>query len=206
MEIRDEAIVLAVRNHGETAAIAEVLTAEHGRMLGLVRGGRSRQMRPVLQAGNQVNVVWRARLEEHLGTFTLEPLNLRAGFMIENGLRLAGLGAITALAQVLPEREPHPRLFNAMRVVLEAAEDDTVWPSLLVRWEIGLLDELGYGLDLSKCAATGKVEDLAYVSPKSGKAVSAGAGQPYRDKLFDGKAWRCCCRRTRRIAADRLFS
>ncbi len=184
MEWRDEGIVLAVRIHGETSAIAEIFTLEHGRCMGLVRGGRSRHMRPVLQAGNLVSLVWRARLEEHLGNFSLEPVSLRAGFIIENALRLTGLGSLTALAQVLPEREPHPKLYHAMRIVLEAIDHDELWPALMVRWEMGLLDELGFGLDLSKCASTGQVDELVYVSPRTGKAVSKTAGKPYHDRLF----------------------
>jgi DNA repair protein RecO (recombination protein O) len=184
MEWRDEGVILSVRRHGETSAIAEIFTAQHGRTLGLVRGGRSRQQRPVLQSGNVVQAVWRARLEEQLGTFSLEALDLRAGAIMEEPFRLAGLATITGLAQQLPEREPHPRLYEAMRVVLEAIGDDSLWPALLVRWQLGLLDELGFGLDLASCAATGGREDLAYVSPRSGKAVSAAAGEPYRDRLF----------------------
>jgi DNA repair protein RecO (recombination protein O) len=160
MEWRDEGVILSVRRHGETSAIAEIFTAQHGRALGLVRGGRSRQQRPVLQAGNVVQAVWRARLEEQLGTFSLEALDLRAGAIMEEPFRLAGLGTITGLAQQLPEREPHPRLYEAMRVVLEAIGDDGLWPALLVRWE------------------------LTHVSPRSGKAVSAPAAEPYRDRLF----------------------
>jgi DNA repair protein RecO (recombination protein O) len=184
MEWRDEGVILSVRRHGETSAIAEILTAGHGRVLGLVRGGRSRVQRPVLQAGNAVQMVWRARLEEQLGTFTLEPLDLRAGAIMEEPFRLAGLATLTGLAQLLPEREPHPRVYEALRVVLEAIGDDQLWPALLVRWELGLLDELGFGLDLSKCAATGARENLAYVSPRSGKAVSAEAGEPFQNRLF----------------------
>jgi DNA repair protein RecO (recombination protein O) len=184
MEWRDEGVILSVRRHGETSAIAEILTAGHGRALGLVRGGRSKAQRPVLQAGNTVHAVWRARLEEQLGTFTLEPLLLRAGAIMEEPFRLAGLATITGLAQLLPEREPHPRIYDAMRVVLEAVEDDAVWPALLVRWELGLLEELGFGLDLSACAATGRRDNLVFVSPRSGKAVSSEAGMAYRDRLF----------------------
>lgn len=184
MEWRDEGVILSVRRHGETSAIAEILTAGHGRVMGLVRGGRSKQQRPVLQAGNAVQAVWRARLEEQLGTFTLEPLELRAGAIMEEPFRLAGLATLTGLAQLLPEREPHPRLYQALRIVLDAIADDEVWPALLVRWELGLMDELGFGLDLSKCAATGRRDALLYVSPKSGKAVSAEAGEPFRDRLF----------------------
>jgi DNA repair protein RecO (recombination protein O) len=184
MEWRDEGVILSVRRYGETSAIAEILTSEHGRCLGLVRGGRSKTQRPVLQAGNAVQAVWRARLEEQLGTYALEPLDLRAGAIMEEPFRLAGLATLTGLAQLLPEREPHPRIYGALRVVLEAIDQDDVWPALLVRWEMGLLDELGFGLDLSKCAATGGTSDLAFVSPRSGKAVSAMAGAPYRDRLF----------------------
>jgi DNA repair protein RecO (recombination protein O) len=184
MEWRDEGVIVGVRSHGETSAIAEILTAEHGRCLGMVRGGRSRHMRPVLQPGNLVMVTWRARLEEHMGMFQLEPLALKAGFILSYPFRLAGLSTLMALAQMLPEREPHPKLYNAAHVVLSSIEDDGVWPALLVRWEMGLLDELGFGLDLAKCASTGSSEDLRYVSPKSGRAVSGQAGLPYHDRLF----------------------
>lgn len=184
MEWRDEGVILSVRRHGETSAIAEMLTANHGRCLGLVRGGRSRVQRPVLQAGNAVQAVWRARLEEQLGTFTLEPIDLRAGAIMVEPFRLAGLATLAGLAQLLPEREPHGRVYEALRIVLDAIEQDEVWPALLVRWEMGLLDELGFGLDLSQCAATGARDNLIYVSPRSGKAVSAAAGEPYKERLF----------------------
>ena len=184
MEWRDQGVILAVRRHGETGAIAEVLTAEHGRCLGLVRGGRSRGHRPVLQPGNFVEATWRARLEEHLGHFTVEPLHLRAGMIMEESFRLAGLASLCGLAQLLPEREPHRRIYDAFQIVLDAIGDDAVWPALLVRWELGLLEELGFGLDLSACAATGVNRDLVYVSPKSGRAVSLEAAQPYRHKLL----------------------
>jgi DNA repair protein RecO (recombination protein O) len=184
MEWRDEGVVVSVRAHGETSAIAEILTAEHGRWSGMVKGGRSRQLRPVLQPGNLVMATWRARLEDHLGLFQLEPLSLKAGFILSHPLKLAGLSTMMAIAQMLPEREPHPRLYQASHVVLAAMEDDVIWPTLLVRWEMGLLDELGFGLDLSRCAATGQEDDLAYVSPKSGRAVCREAGLPYHEKLF----------------------
>ncbi|MBL8790552.1 MAG: DNA repair protein RecO [Rhizobiales bacterium] len=184
MEWRDEGIILAVRPHGETSAIAEILTAGHGRCLGLVRGGRGRRLRPMLQPGNHVGCVWHARLEEHLGHFVLEPLHLQAGLIIDEPLRLLGVTSMTALAQLLPEREPHPKLFSALQVVLSAIDEDRIWPALLVRWEMGLLDELGFGLDLSTCAATGVNTDLVYVSPKTGRAVSREAGLPYHQRLF----------------------
>ncbi|MDE2384655.1 MAG: DNA repair protein RecO [Alphaproteobacteria bacterium] len=184
MEWRDEGVVIGVRAHGETSAIAEIFTADHGRCLGMVRGGRSRQQRPVLQPGNLVMTTWRARLEEHLGTFQVEPLSLKAGFILAHPLRLAGMNTLMGLCQMLPEREPHPKLYQAAHVVLSAMEQDAVWPALLVRWELGLLDELGFGLDLSRCAATGQADELAYVSPRSGRAVSRAAGLAYHDRLF----------------------
>jgi DNA repair protein RecO (recombination protein O) len=184
MEWRDEGIILGVRGHGETSAIIEVLSADHGRSLGLVRGGRSRRARPVLQAGNIVALHWYARLEEHLGNFSVEPLKLQAGFIMEDRFKLAGLSTITALSQLLPERDPHPKLYEASRLLLDAMDHDDIWPALLVRWEMGLLDELGFGLDLTKCAATGLTADLHFVSPRTGRAVSRVAAEPYGDKLF----------------------
>jgi len=184
MEWKDEGIVLAVRRHGETSAIVEILTAVHGRSLGLVRGGRSRRMRPVLQPGNLVMATWRARLEDHLGNFAVEPVELKAGLLIDEAMQLAALTTLAAEAQLLPEREPHPRLYEAMRVVLNALPEAETWPPLLVRWEMGLLDELGFGLDLARCAATGSTEDLIYVSPRTGRAVSRTAGEAYRDRLL----------------------
>jgi DNA repair protein RecO (recombination protein O) len=184
MEWRDEGVILSVRRHGETSAIAEVLTAEHGRCLGLVRGGRSRHQRPVLQPGNVVQATWRARLEEHLGHFVLEALSLKAGAIMDEPFRLAGLMTLAGLAQLLPEREPRGRIYDAFRIVLDAIDHDDVWPALLVRWELGLLDELGFGIDLSKCAATGQTNELVYVSPRSAKAVSKTAGEAFSDRLL----------------------
>jgi DNA repair protein RecO (recombination protein O) len=184
MQWSDQGIILSVRRHGETSAIAEVLTENHGRSLGLVRGGRSRQQRPTLQSGNQVTLTWRARLEDHLGTFVMEPERSWAATIMESAYRLAGVTTLAVLAQTLPEREPHRRIFEATRIVLEAIEDDATWPALLVRWELGLLDELGFGLDLSKCAATGVNEDLRYVSPRTGRAVSGEAGADYKERLL----------------------
>ena len=184
MEWQETGIVLAVKRHGETSTIADIFTRENGRWKGLVRGGRSRAMRPVLQPGNEVQATWRARLEDHLGNFAIEPVTFRAARLIDEPFKLAGLTALTELTQILPEREAHPRVFDAMAVVLDALEDDDIWPVLLVRWELGLLDDIGYGLDLSSCAATGSNDNLVWVSPKSAKAVSASAGEPYRDKLL----------------------
>jgi DNA repair protein RecO (recombination protein O) len=184
MHWSEEAVVLGVRRHGETSAIADLLTRGHGRHLGLVRGGRSRRSRPVLQPGNLVLASWRARLEDQLGTFTVEPVEMRAAGLIADPFKLAGLSTLTGLSQVLPEREPHPRLYDALTVALAALDDDAVWPAVLVRFELGLLEELGFGLDLGCCASTGATENLAYVSPRTGRAVSAAAGAPYHDRLF----------------------
>jgi DNA repair protein RecO (recombination protein O) len=184
MQWTDEGVILSVRPHGETAAVVEVLTREHGRHLGLVHGGRSRKARPVLQTGNHVDITWKARLAEHLGVFTIEP---RKSFGIEHMDEPAALTALTsmcALAHVLPERDPHPSLFEVTLFVLGFLDDATVWPALVVRWELALLDELGFGIDLSQCAATGRNDELVYVSPKSGRAVSLSAGEPYKDKLL----------------------
>lgn len=184
MDWSEEGIVLAVRTHGETAAIAEVLTRSRGRWQGLVRGGRSRALRPVLQPGNTVAAHWRARLEDHLGAFAIEPVQLIVGGLIDDPFKLAGLTAFTALARLLPEREAHERIHDALAVALPLLADDDVWPAVLVRFELGLLEELGFGLDLTRCAATGSNDDLVYVSPKTGRAVSAAAGEPWKDRLF----------------------
>jgi DNA repair protein RecO (recombination protein O) len=187
MEWSDDAIILSVRAHGETGAIVEALTRERGRHLGLVRGGASRRQKPVLQPGNSVHLHWRARLSEHLGNFSVEPLRLRAGEMLESRERLIGLNAFTAIScAVLPEREPHESVFAVADILLGAMLENGFahWAPLYVRWEIGLLEALGFGLDLSQCAATGSTDDLCYVSPRSGRAVSRAAGAPYRARLF----------------------
>jgi DNA repair protein RecO (recombination protein O) len=184
MEWSDEGVVLSVRPHGETAAVVELFTRAHGRHLGLVHGGRSRRLRPVLQIGNHVDATWKARLADNLGYFSIE---LRKGFaapLMEDPAALAALTSMAALARLLPERDPHPNLFEITLFVLGYLDDAAVWPALVVRWELALLDELGFGLDLATCAATGTADDLAYVSPKSGRAVSAAAGEPYKDRLL----------------------
>lgn len=184
MQWSDEGIILSVRPHGETAAVAEIFTRAHGRHLGLVHGGRSRKQRPVLQTGNHVDATWKARLAEHLGHVNVE---LRLGYAaqaMDDPLALAGLSSLCALARLLPERDPHPSLFEVALFVLGYLDEPEVWPALMVRWELALLEELGFGLDLAECAATGVKQDLIYVSPKSGRAVSAAAGQEYTDRLL----------------------
>ena len=185
MEWSESGRIVQVKPYGETSAIVEVLTRDHGRHPGLVRGGRSRAMRPVLQPGNKVAATWRARLADHLGAYQIEPEDLGAGELMEDRLALSGLNAACAMAvAALPEREAHPMVFDGFEVLIDMLGEPEVWPAIYVRWEAGLLADLGYGLDLSKCAATGATEDLVYVSPRTGRAVSAEAGAPYRDKLL----------------------
>jgi DNA repair protein RecO (recombination protein O) len=184
MNWSDEAVVLSTRPYGETSTVLELFTRDHGRHLGLVYGGRSRRLRPVLQIGNHVEAIWRARLAEQLGHMTVELRKAYAAQVMEDAPALAGLASLAALARLLPERDPHPNLFEVTLFVLGFLDDASVWPALLVRWELALLDELGFGLDLSSCAATGNTEDLAYVSPKSGRAVSRSAGEPFKERLL----------------------
>jgi DNA repair protein RecO (recombination protein O) len=187
LEWSDDAIVLSVRPHGETSAIAELLTHDHGRHLGLVRGGASRRTKPVLQPGNLLHVTWRARLNDHLGHYTVELSRARAGDMLESREALVGLNGFCAVVGVaLPEREAHPQVFDAANILLDAMQEDGIghWGALFVRFEAGLLEALGFGLDLSRCAATGTADNLAFVSPRSGRAVSRDAGEPYKERLF----------------------
>lgn len=185
MQWSDEALVLSVKPHGETAAIAELMTRAHGRHLALVHGGRSRKLRPLLQPGNHVDATWKARLAEHLGHATLELRRGYAAQVLDDPLALAGLTSLCALARLLPERDPHPNLYEVSLFVMGFLADNAVWPALMVRWELKLLDELGVGLDLNVCAATGSNDQLIFVSPRSGRAVSASAGEPYKDRLLE---------------------
>ena len=183
MEWRDEGIILGTRRHGETSLIVEAMTREHGRHLGLVRGGRSRKQRPVLQPGNRVELTWRARLDEHLGAFQVEPILLNAARWFDSAAAVYGLQTIAAHLRLLPERDPHAELFEILALLIDHL-DGSAAAELVVRFELRLLDELGFGLDLAACAATGAREDLAYVSPRSGRAVSRAAGQPWRDRML----------------------
>ena len=185
MDWRAEGVLLSVRKHGETSAIIDVMTAEHGRHAGVVRGGTSRKLAPFLQPGAQLHLSWRARLNEHLGTFTVEPIYGRAAHIMSDRLRLAALNAVTSLLVfALPEREPHLRLYDGTLTVLDMIGANPFWAMAYVRWEMALLEDLGFGLDLTRCAATGETDDLVFVSPKSGRAVSRfGAGE-WSDKLL----------------------
>ena len=184
MEWRDEGIILGTRRHGETSAILEVMTRSHGRHLGLVRGGRSRKQQPVLQAGNRVDLIWRARLDEHLGMFQAEALELNAARLFDSAAAVYGLQTMAAHLRLLPERDPHDRLYETLALVIEHLDDPAAAGELVVRFELLLLDELGFGLDLTECAATGARENLTFVSPKSGRAVSRAAGEPWRDRML----------------------
>ncbi|SIO33006.1 DNA repair protein RecO [Vannielia litorea] len=180
MEWREEGVLLTVRPHGENAAIIEVFTQGHGRHAGVVRGGTGRRMAPILQPGAQLDLSWRARLEDHLGAFTVEPIRARAAGVLGDRRALAGLGAVTALLSfVLPERASYPGLYARSLTVLDLIEEASPhWPLAYLRWELALLDEMGFGLDLTCCAATGATDGLVYVSPRTGRAVSAaGAGE-----------------------------
>ncbi|WP_174800784.1 DNA repair protein RecO [Martelella limonii] len=184
MEWQDEGIVLGSRRHGETSVIAEVMTLDHGRHLGMVRGGRSRSMRPVLQPGNRVSLHWRARLSEHLGEFRVEPIEQRAALLMLSAPALHGVQAMAALLRLLPERDPHRSLCEAMEVIIAHLDDTSAAGELFVRFELAILNELGFGLDLARCAASGETSDLAFVSPKTGRAVSRIAGTPYADRML----------------------
>lgn len=184
MEWRSTGIVLGTRKHSETDIILEVMTPDRGRHLGLVRGGRSRRQQPFLQPGNELQLTWRARLPNHLGTFTTEPLKQRAADLMTSALGLHGVQHLAGLLRLLPERDSHSRLFEAFTIVLDHLDRFEIAGPLLVRFELELLTELGFGLDLSSCAATATTDDLAFVSPRSARAVSRGAGEPYRDKLL----------------------
>lgn len=187
MDWTDEAFVLAARRHGEGAAVVQLLTREHGRHAGLVHGGGSASKRALVEPGNRVQAVWRGRLPEHLGRVTLEIERSYAATLMDDPRRLSALAAACVVAEVaLPEREPHPAMFHATQALFDCLADtaDDVWPAIYIRWELGLLGVLGFGLDLSACAATGQTDDLVFVSPRTGRAVSREAGAPYQDKLL----------------------
>jgi len=184
MEWIDDGIVLGVRRHGESSAIVELLTRAHGRHLGLVRGGSSKRMRPMLQPGNSVRAVWRARLDEHLGYYQIEGTRLRAASLLASSHAVYGVTHLASLARLLPERDPHEDIYGMLERTLDDFDAAGEAAVHLVRFELAMLAELGFGLDLENCAATGETSDLAYVSPKSGGAVSRSAGEPWRERLL----------------------
>ncbi len=184
MEWRDQGVVISVRKHGETSVILDVLTMAHGRHAGVVRGGVSRRLAPVLQPGNQISVEWHARLEEHLGSYRVELLRSRSRIMGDRGA-LAALASVCAMVGFgFPERMVFPDLYDSTTAVLDALEVGADWPRAYALWELQLLDELGYGLDLSCCAVTGQQDDLVFVSPRSGRAVSRTGAGNWAQKLL----------------------
>ncbi len=186
MEWRDQGILLSSRTHGENAAIIEVFTPERGRHAGIVRGGASRKQAPVLQPGAQLDVAWRARLEDHLGTYSAELIRSRAATSLGDRLSLAGLNAVTSLLLfALPEREAHLRLYQKTEALLDLLGQPELWPLAYLQWELLLLDDMGFGLDLSTCAVLGHgANDLTYVSPRTGRAVSAKGAGEYASRLL----------------------
>ncbi len=214
MDWSDDGIVLAARKYGESAAIVTLLTLDNGRHAGLVRGGTGRRARGIYQPGNRVRATWRARLADHLGSYSCELTHSWAADILDDSLRLMALSAACAMAEVtLADREPHPALFQGLTALLSSlasppvtangADPDNVpddvpddindggddglaasWPAHYVRWELMLLGELGFGLDLASCAVTGASDQLVFVSPRSGRAVSSDAGAPYKERLL----------------------
>ena len=184
MEWTDEGVVLGAKRHGETSAILELMTYAHGRHLGLVRGGAGVRLRGILQAGNAVRATWRARLDEHLGHYAVEGSNLRAAGFLSAAHAVHGVTHLAALCRLLAEREPHASIYKALQAILDRLGDPRVAAPMIARFELDFLGELGFGLDLAACAATGAKDDLIYVSPRSGRAVSRAAGEAYRDKLM----------------------
>ncbi|MGB0908241.1 MAG: DNA repair protein RecO [Maricaulaceae bacterium] len=185
MDWRGEGYILSVKKHGETSVIVDLLTRDRGRYAGLVRGGVGRKLRPILQPGNKIQAEWRARLSEHLGSYNVEPLSARAAEIMDDRLALSGLNAAVSITrETLPEREAYAAVYDAFEVLLHNLTEPDIWPALFVQWEAGLLSAMGYGLDLSACAATGATKNLTHVSPRSGRAVSQEAAEPYLDKLY----------------------
>jgi DNA repair protein RecO (recombination protein O) len=184
MQWTDEGIVLGVKRHGETSVILELMTHERGRHLGLVRGGTGTRLRGVLQPGNSLRATWRARLDDHLGNYAVEGTNLRAAGFLNSAHAVHGVTHIAALCRLLAEREPHARIHGGLEAILDALDDRAAVAPMIARFELDFLAELGFGLDLSSCVATGETADLIYVSPRSGRAVSRTAGEAYRDKLM----------------------
>lgn len=180
----DNGIMIGARRLGENDLVIELLTEQHGRHFGMVRGGRSRRLQPMLQLGNLLRVRWRARLEEQLGWMTVEPVSMRAGLVMDHSERLLGLVCACALARLAAEREPHDALYDALNLAIERLSQRDNPALTIIFYEISALAELGFGLDLSECAATGQRDDLRYVSPKTGRAVCSEAGLPYAAKLL----------------------
>lgn len=185
MDWREDGLLLNVRTHGESSVIAAVFTREHGVHSGVIRGGQSRKMAPILQPGAQVDVTWRARLEEHIGSFVVEPLRSRAASVMGSRLALAGASSVMGLLHfALPEREAHKELYDRTIPLMDLLGQDDVWPLAYLRWEMAFLADLGFGLYLEECAVTGARSGLTYVSPKTGRAVSEKGAGEWADRLL----------------------
>jgi len=184
MQWTDEGVVLGVKRHGETSVILELMTQARGRHLGLVRGGAGTRLRGVLQPGNSLRATWRARLDDHLGNYAVEGINLRAAAFLGAAHAVHGVTHLAALCRLLAEREPHRHVHGALEAILDALDDRAAVGPMVARFELAFLAELGFGLDLSACAVTGATADLIYVSPRTGRAVCGAAGEAYRDKLL----------------------
>lgn len=184
MQWTDEGVILGTRRHGETSAIVELFTMAHGRHLGLVRGGRSKRNQVVLQPGNGVTATWRARLDEHLGLYVIEADRTRAATLMASAHALYVFAVLAAHLRLLPERDPHPALYQRFLAVLDDVAEPLAGAAALARFELALLADLGFGLDLAECAATGAQQELIFVSPRSGRAVSRRAGEPFGDRLL----------------------
>lgn len=185
---QDQGIVLSVRPHGENGAVVALLTEQNGRHAGYVHGARSSKQQGVCEPGNLVEVVWTSRVSDQLGTYALTTLKPYAARVMDDPLKLSALQSACALCdQTLPERDVHQGLFQGLGALLEVIQDHDdpgIWGAAYVMWEIALLRELGFALDLSRCAGGGDPGQLAYISPKTGCAVSYQAGEPYKDKLL----------------------
>ena len=181
-------MILSVRPHGEQSALVTILTREYGRRAGLVRGGQSKSLRGVLQPGNAVTVEWRARLESHLGALKAEMASPNASVLMQDPLRLAGLASICSVIEgCVPEREPCPDVFNATRALVGLMTGDAIdvaWIAGYIRWELAMLGVAGYALDLERCAVTGDRKGLAYVSPRTGAAVTLSGAGAHAPKLL----------------------
>ncbi|TBW39741.1 DNA repair protein RecO [Siculibacillus lacustris] len=184
MEWTDVGLVLGARRLGEADALVELMTVAHGRHLGVVKGGRSQRRAAGLQVGNSVRAVWRARLDEHVGTFAVETLDARGAALMADPLGLNAVQTLAAHFRLLPERDPHPDLLYAALAILARLDDPGPAAARLVRFELAVIEALGFGLDLTTCALTGTSDDLAWVSPATGRAAGRAAGLPWADRLL----------------------
>ncbi len=182
---RDQGYVLSVRPHGESGAVVSLLTEQYGRHAGFVHGAQSSKKRAMMEPGTRVTAEWKSRVSDQLGNFTLEQESGINFAILQDPLRLGALMSACALCDVtLPEREAHPGLFHGFHTLMGMMDQD-IWAAAYIYWEIALLKELGYGLDLARCAGGGDTQTLAYVSPKSGRAVSYAVAEPYKERLLE---------------------